>query len=86
MVYCLIYAVFKLLFHQYFEDALNSGQFVQEFGTYTEVINLKGSVMIVSSNDTVLCCYGLSGNFFQNNGPGHNLTRILLQSYVIICC
>ncbi|XP_068733016.1 uncharacterized protein [Montipora capricornis] len=29
----------------YFEDALSSGQFVRDFGTSTEVINLEGSVV-----------------------------------------
>lgn len=67
---------FKAAFTQYFEDTLNNGQFVQDFDTYTEVINLERSGMIVSSNDTLLYCYELSGNFFQSNGPGHKLTTI----------
>lgn len=84
MQYCLIYVVFKLVFHQYFEDALNSGQFVQDFGMYTEVINLKGSGMIVSSNDTVLYCCGLSGNFFQSNGPGYNINITKLCDHFLL--
>lgn len=76
MQYCVIYVVFKVAFTQYFEDTLNNGQFVQDFDTYTEVINLERSGMIVSSNDTLLYCCELSGNFFQSNGPGHKLTTI----------